>query len=507
MGMRKDPWLFFGWGSLRVLTGKRVGVWAKALNDYHGPFRLSLQVHSLLHTLRPFQEVSIMARNAIIHPLDNTDLDAKIRQQDQERVVKLAARRGVFSRLMLALVLIGPGVLTMIADNDAGGVITYAQTGATYGLGFFVPALLIAGLIAYVVQEMTVRLGAVTKRGHAEMIWGRYGPFWGWFSLVDLVIANVLTLITEFIGITTGMSVFGVPGWLSALTALVVDAIVILVLRYYTWERFSLWIALGNLVFVPLVLLAHPNWSAVVHTFATWRIPGGFTPAFLFIVLANFGTTIAPWMLFFQQSSVVDKGLRIKDIRHGQLDTAVGTFAMVVVAVALVVLTGSLVYGMPGASGFSIAQIITVLGQHLGRMGEDLFALGLVEAGLIAAIALTASTSWACGEAFHWPRSINMPARRAWRFYLPGLMSAVIAAAVVLIPNAPLGFLNLLVQVIASIFMPAALLFLLLLLNDRDLMGVHVNRRWQNIAAFTIVGLLVGLNAVFGLSVISPNLF
>lgn len=448
-----------------------------------------------------------MAHNLSVNRHSQTDdLDAQIRQKDQQRVEHLYAKKGVWAKLLLAVVLIGPGILTMIADNDAGGVITYAQTGATYGLGFFVPALILAGLIAYVVQEMTVRLGAVTKRGHAEMIWGRYGSFWGWFSLIDLVIANILTLVTEFIGITTGMAVLGMPGWLSAFCAIVIDAVVLLVLRYYTWERISLWIAAGNLIFVPLVLMAHPQWSAVIHTFSTWRIPGGFTPAFLFIVLANFGTTIAPWMLFFQQSSVVDKGMTIKDIRHGQLDTAVGTIAMVAVALALVILTGTLVYGMPGASGFGITQIMTILGNHLGRTGEDLFALGLVEAGLIAAIALTASTSWAMGEAFHWPKSINMPARKAWRFYLPGLISALIAAGVVLIPHAPLGFLNLLVQVIASIFMPAALMFLLLLLNDRGVMGDYVNKRWQNISAFAIVGLLVALNGVFGLSVIFPHL-
>ncbi|WP_245926283.1 NRAMP family divalent metal transporter [Sulfoacidibacillus thermotolerans] len=435
------------------------------------------------------------------------DDDAKIRAKDQARVLALRQKKGWFFRLMLGLVLIGPGVLVMIADNDAGGVITYAQTGATYGIGFFIPALLLSGVIAYVVQEMTVRLGAVTHRGHAEMIWGRYGAFWGWFSLIDLVLANVLTLITEFIGITLGLGVFGVPHVISAIAAILVDALVLLVLRYYTWERVSLWIALGNLIFIPLALMAHPNWSSVTAAFSNWNIPGGFTPSFLFVVLANFGTTIAPWMLFFQQSAVVDKGLTVRDIRHGRIDTAIGTAAMVAVALALVILTGSLVHGMPGAGNFDIQQILTVLGQRLGSVGEDLFALGLVEAGTIAAIALTASTSWAMGEAFHWPKSINMPARKAWRFYLPGLLSAVIAAGVVLIPNAPLGFLNLTVQVVASIFMPAAMMFLLLLLNDEGIMGKYTNGKWQNIAAFSIVGLLVVLNGIYGLSVVMPHLF
>ncbi len=447
-----------------------------------------------------------MAKNlAYKNPIDYGDWDAQIRERDQRRVETLHAKRGLLAKALLGLVLIGPGVLTMIADNDAGGVITYAQTGATYGIGFFIPALIVAGVIAYIVQEMTVRLGAVTGRGHAEMIWGRYGPFWGWFSLVDLVLANVLTLVTEFIGVTVGMSIFGVPhGW-SVLQALLLDAAVLLFFRYYSWERISLWIAAGNLVFVPIALMAHPHWSAVAGALATWRIPGGFTPVFLFIVLANFGTTIAPWMLFFQQSSVVDKGLTVSDIRHGRWDTGIGTAAMVLVSLSIVILTGTVVHGASGDGSLTITQILTMLGARLGPVGEKLFGLGLVEAGAIAAIALTASTSWAMGEAFGWPKSINMPFYRAWKFYLPGLLSAVLAGMVVLIPHAPLGFMNLLVQVIASIFMPAALLFLLLLLNDRGIMGEHVNRRSQNIAAYAIVGLLVVLNGVFGLTVVFPH--
>jgi Mn2+/Fe2+ NRAMP family transporter len=433
------------------------------------------------------------------------DEEARIRREDQARRASLRQSRSWFRRALLLLAVVGPGILVMIADNDAGGVITYAQTGATYGIGFFVPALILGGGIAYVVQEMTVRLGAVTHRGHAEMIWGRYGPFWGWFSLVDLVIANLLTLITEFIGITVGMSVFGVAPWASALVGLGVDAGILLVLRYRPWERVSLWIAAGNLVFVPLALMARPHWGVVAGAFRHWTVPGGFTAAFLFVVLANFGTTIAPWMLFFQQSAVVDKGLTVDEVRQGQFDTALGTLAMVLVAVAIVILTGTMVFGRPGASNYDIQQLIQVLGARLGRTGQDLFALGLVEAGTIAAIALTASTSWAMGEAFGWPKSINAPVRQAWRFYLPGLLSAMVAAAVVLIPRAPLGFLNLTVQVLASIFMPAALLFLLLLLNDGEIMGPHVNRGWQNLMAFAIIGLLVVLNGLYGVSVVMPK--
>ncbi len=220
------------------------------------------------------------------------------------------------NRLALGLALIGPGVLVMLGDNDAGGVITYAQTGATYGLGIFLPMMVVLGFVAYVVQEMTVRLGAVTRRGHAELIWKRYGAFWGWFSLIDLVVANVLTLITEFIGIRLGGQALGLSPWLTVPASLVFITYVLVFLRYWTWERISLFIAVFNLIFVPLALFSHPNWHAVAQTFAGhgWIVPGGFLSlTFLMLISANIGTTIAPWQLFFQQSCVVDKGLLPRD--------------------------------------------------------------------------------------------------------------------------------------------------------------------------------------------------
>lgn len=432
--------------------------------------------------------------------------DELIRARDRARVDGLRRQRSLWQRLLLLLVLVGPGILVMIADNDAGGVMTYAQTGSSFGIGFYLPFLVLLGPVAYVVQEMTVRLGAVTRRGHAEMIWGRYGAAWGAFSLFDLVVANFLTLITEFIGITLGMRVLGVPPVWSAVGGAVLVLTVLLGLRYYTWERVALTIAAGNLVFVPLALMAHPHWSSVVSAFATWHVPGGITPVFVYVLLANLGTTIAPWMLFFQQSSVVDKGLTRRDIRHGQVDTAVGSAAMVLVALAIVVLTGTLVYHHSGTSPVGVVQIMQTLGARLGRTGEDLFALGFVEAGVIAAIAITASTSWATGEAFGWPKSINLPPQVAWRFYVPGIVSVALAAATVLIPHAPLGFLNLTVQVVATIFMPAAMLFLLLLLNDREIMGEYANKPWQNVAAIGIVGFLVLMNGLYGLTVVFPHL-
>ena len=439
--------------------------------------------------------------------LDSLPVDIKLRAADRLKIHLMRQKYGYFSRLCLLMALIGPGILVMIADNDAGGVMTYAQTGSIFGIGFFIPFMIVMLPVAYIVQEMTVRLGAVTHRGHAEMIWKRYGKFWGSFSLIDLIIANVLTLITEFIGITIGMRVFGVPPLISSISAVIIIASIQLFLRYWAWEWISLSIAAFNLVFVPLVFFVpHLHWGAVVRSFGTWQIPGGVSSLFIYVVLANLGTTIAPWMLFFQQSSVVDKGLTVKDIRDGQFDTFIGSVFMVIVAIAIILITAGTVYGLTHTPNLDIQTILSAVSSKMGPLAMRLFALGLVEAGLIAAIAISASTSWAMGEAFGWPKSINMPPLEGWKFYLPGVISLLIAGGIVLIPNAPLGFLNLTVQVVATIFMPAAMMFLLLLLNDKEIMGEHINKHWQNISAFTIVGFLIIMNFMYGLTVVFPHL-
>ncbi|MCL4404721.1 divalent metal cation transporter [Candidatus Marsarchaeota archaeon] len=444
--------------------------------------------------------------------LEELPIEIRLRAIDRLKVARLRHNRGWLSKLLLIIALIGPGILVMVADNDAGGVITYAQTGSIFGLGFFIPLMILMVPTAYLVQEMTVRLAAVTRRGHAEMIWKRYGPFWGAFSLGDLVIANSLTLVTEFIGITFGMSIFGVKSYIAALIGIAFITTVMLTLRYHKWERASLIIAFFNMIFIPLVFFAHPDWGLVAKTFLTWNINGGISTLFIYVLLANIGTTIAPWMLFFQQSSEVDKGTVPEDIGAGKRDTFIGACIMATVAICIIVLTGTVVFGTGhvgsiSTTSYNIAYILKAISQRIGTVPVELFALGLIDAGIIAAIALTASTSWAVGEAFNWPKSINLPFLEGRKFYIPGLISMLIAASIVMIPNVPLGFLNLTVQVIASIFMPAALLFLLLLVNDKEVMGKRVNNKWENASIITIMAVLITMSSLYGLSLVFPHLF
>ena len=189
-------------------------------------------------------------------------------------------------------------------------MLAYAATGAKFGIGFFLPFVLLTFAMAIVVQEMTVRLGAATHRGHAELIFDRFGPFWGWFSMIDLGIGNFLTLITEFIAVRAGLGFFGVPPWIAVLAALAILYMALLTHRYWTWERITLAAALLNLIFVPVAMMSQPDWGAVAHAFATWHpLPPGRTADVLELLLAVIGATVTPWMLFFQQSATVDKGL------------------------------------------------------------------------------------------------------------------------------------------------------------------------------------------------------
>ena len=245
--------------------------------------------------------------------------------------------------LWLLWLLIGPGILVMLGENDGPSMLSYAATGARFGIGFFLPFVLLTFAMAYVVQEMTLRLGATTHRGHAELIFDRFGPFWGWFALGDLFLGNVLTLVTEFIAIRAGLGFFGIPPALAVLGAFIVVVGVVLTRRYWTWERITLGLALFNLIFVPVAIMAHPVSTQVVGALLTWGpLPGGLSQQMILLLVANIGATVTPWMLFFQQSAVVDKGMTADDLRQGRIDTALGALIAAIAAIATIIATAPL---------------------------------------------------------------------------------------------------------------------------------------------------------------------
>ena len=396
-----------------------------------------------------------------------------------------------FGGLRVLWLLIGPGVLVFLGENDAPSMLSYSADGARFGIGFFIPFVILTFVMGFIVQEMTVRLGAVTHRGHAELIFDRFGKFWGFFAMGDLVFGNFLTLVTEFIGVR----------------ALVIVAGAITTGRYWTWERITLALAIFNGLFIPAAILARPNWHSVGHALLTWMpLPSGSHYEILLLILATIGATVTPWMLFFQQSAVVDKGMQPRDINAGRFDTILGVVLASVCAIAAILATAPLFHHGIDASNFQGAQFAEALEPWIGHTGAALFALGIFEAGIVAAIAISTSSAYAFGEVLQTGHSLNRPLRDAWPFYLVLLGSAAAAAALVLIPRFPLEFVVLTVNVIAVLAMPPALAFLLLLVNDREVMGEHVNGTWANVAGVTVTVLLICAGIGFGLATVFPKL-
>jgi len=411
--------------------------------------------------------------------------------------------RRIIKTVQLFLIIAGPGLLVMIADNDAGGITTYAATGSRYGYGLLW-FLVILGPVAYFVQEMTVRLGAVTKRGHAEAIFDAFGSFWGWFSLLDLVLSDWLTLITEFIGMTAAMSIFHIPAIVTVLVTWVIMGAMILSGRFWTWEKIALFFCLVNLIYIPAAFFVHPNVHAIIYnSFVPHLPPGGLTNALFFLLMANIGTTIAPWMLFFQQSSVVDKGLQEKDIKFARVDTAIGAVLTVLVAMLLIIVSGTLLYGANISDAAQAARFLMPINRYIGTF----IAIGLFDAGLLGAICISLASSWAFGEVFGWAHSLNRKVKEAPWFYAYYFFVLVLAGVVVLIPHAPLVLITLFVQVIATTLLPAALVFLILLLNDEKTMGKYKNSLFENIVNVGIVGVIIILSTLYGISALFPNLF
>jgi Mn2+/Fe2+ NRAMP family transporter len=443
----------------------------------------------------------------MIEPADlhitHEDID---RAHDRERVSVERARPGLWPRARLLWLLIGPGILVMLGENDGPSMLSYASTGARFGIGFFLPFVVLTFVMACVVQEMTVRLGAATHRGHAELIFDRFGPFWGWFSMVDLMVGNFLTLVTEFIAIRAGLGYFGVPPAVAVLSALLVLVVALLTHRYWTWERITLAAAMFNLIFIPVALLSHPHWGEIGRALFTWKpLPGGINQETVLILLADIGATVTPWMLFFQQSAIADKGLTIRDIRFGRIDTILGATLATLAALATIIATAPLfAHGMTAAN-FEAAEFAQALQPFVGHWGSALFALGMFEAGMVAAVTISTASAYAFGEVARRPHSLNLPFAEGKSFYLVLLLEAAAAAGLVLIPGIPLVYIVLVVNVIAVLAMPPALLFLYMLVNDREIMGDLVSPTWANVLALAVVIILVAAGLLFGVSVVAPQ--
>jgi len=400
---------------------------------------------------------------------------------------------GLKRKLITFLAIVGPGLIVMVGDNDAGGVSTYAQAGQNYGYSLLWTLLLLIPVLI-VNQEMVVRLGAVTGVGHARLINERFGRFWGWFSVGDLFILNFLTIVTEFIGVSLALRYFHVSPYISVPIAALVLIAITMSGSFRRWEQAMFAFIAVSVILVPLFFLSDPHWGAIGYHFVVPGIQGGASSTAVLLIIAIVGTTVAPWQLFFQQSNVIDKRITPRFIPYERADTTLGAF-VVVISAAMILVVG--VFAVRGTnlvghftSALGVAEALAVHGWWYGAA----FAVVLLDASIIGASAVTLSTSYAFGDVFGIKHSLHRKFREAKPFYTIYAAMVVAAAGIVLIPGVPLGLLTEAVQALAGILLPSASVFLVLLCNDREVLGPWMNPRWLNILAAFIIGVLLVLS-------------
>jgi len=404
-------------------------------------------------------------------------------------------------RWYLLWLLVGPGILAMLGENDGPSMISYATTGATYGIGAFLPFILVTFLMAIVCQEMCMRVGAVTHRGYGQLVLQRYGPSWGWFAAIDLLFTNLVTLIAEFVAIRVGLAYFHLGAAVAAVLGLVLVLFTLSGSRYWRWERVALGLAIFNGLFLVAAVMVKPSWGGVGSAVVSFSpLPGGSLNTLLLLVASTIGATVTPWMIFFQQSASADKGLTPRDLVQGRIDTiAGGVLAAVFGCGALIAGAALATHGGASIQGLAGAGFPGALSRVAGSGVGTVFALGLIEAGAVAVLTISASTGYAAGEAIGVTSSFNNSPRHAVLFYASTTAVALIAAAVILIPGAPLLSIALNANVLATVLLPVTLVFMIMLANDRGLMGRLVNTRTMNRAAIAIVAFVSICGAAYGI--------
>ncbi|TWG01350.1 NRAMP family divalent metal transporter [Kitasatospora viridis] len=420
-----------------------------------------------------------------------------------------APRKGLSAKLKTLLAIVGPGLIVMVGDNDAGAFSTYGQAGQNYGTSLLWTLLLLVPVL-YVNQEMVLRLGAVTGVGHARLILERFGRFWGAFSVIDLFLLNALTLVTEFIGVTLAAGYLGLPKVASVVLAAAIIIASAFTGSFRRFERIAVALCAGSLLLVPIYFMVHPKSSQMGHDFVVPNMPGGTgqLATVMLLIISIVGTTVAPWQLFFQQSYVIDKRITPRFMKYEKVDLWIGIVIVVVGAAAMMGFAAAAFAGTDGFGQFSdAAGVARGLEAHAGKLVGVLFAIALLDASIIGAFAVSLSTAYAIGDVFGIKHSLHRGIGGAKGFYAvyAGLVCA--AAGIVLVASDhTLGLLTQGVQVLAGVLLPSASVFLLLLCNDRQVLGPWTNGPKTNAFTSAVVGVLVTLSIILTASVLFPDI-
>lgn len=399
-----------------------------------------------------------------------------------------AIRFSAWRRMFIILAILGPGAITGVADDDATGIAGYSIAGARYGYELLW-ALVIAMVALIICQEMVARMGAVTGKGLADLIRERFGVKVTFVAMVALLVANAATTVAEFAGIAAASELFGISRYITIpVAALVVFSVVV----WGTYRKVEIVLLTISLVFISYVITgfkASPDWTAAGAGMAVPRVH--MDVGYLTVLIGLIGTTITPWGQFYLQSAVVDKGLGVRDLRRARFDAYIGSFITTFIAFFIIITTAATLHAekLPAETVTDVARSLEPLA---GNFAERLFAVGLLNASLMASAVLPLSTAYAVCEAFGWERSVSRALREAPTFFslFGGLIA--IGALAVLVPGVPLLFLLFLPNVVGAVLLPIILVLTLLLVNDRRLMGEYVNGRARNIVGWaTTIGLMV----------------
>ncbi|CAL8977851.1 Divalent metal cation transporter MntH [Propionicimonas sp. T2.31MG-18] len=419
----------------------------------------------------------------------------------------VAPRHRTSMRLKTLLAVIGPGLIVMVGDNDAGAFGTYTQAGQNYGTRMLWTLLLLVPVI-YVNQEMVLRLGAVTGVGHARLILERYGKFWGAFSVIDLFVLNALTIVTEFIGISLGLTYLGLPKIPGVFAAALIVIASVSTGSFRRFERVSMVLVVGSLTLIPIFVALHPPAGQMMHDFVVPGMPGGSElSTVMLLIIAIVGTTVAPWQLFFQQSYLIDKRITPRFIRYARVDLWIGIVIVVLGAGAMMAFSAAAFAGTPGQGNFTdTLGIAHGLAAAAGQWAGILFAIALIDASIIGAAAVGLSTSYALGDVLGLHHSLHRRPSEAKGFYAVFAGLLLLSAVIVVIPGSPLGLLTEGVQTLAGVLLPSATVFLLLLCNDKAVLGPWVNGRAKNILSAVTIAVLVMLSTILTASVLFPGI-
>lgn len=418
-----------------------------------------------------------------------------------------APRSTLRARIKTLIAILGPGLIVMVGDNDAGAFGTYTQAGQNYGTTLMWTLMLLIPVL-YVNQEMVVRLGAVTGVGHARLIFERFGKFWGAFSVIDLFLLNALTLVTEFIGISLALSYLGLPQFSGVLASACIVLIAVSTGDFRRFERFAIFLVFGSLLLVPIILMVHLPVGQMAQDFLVPKMPAdGKLSEVMLLIIAIVGTTVAPWQLFFQQSYIVDKRITPRFIRYERWDLCIGIGLVILGAVAMMGFCAAIFSGRPEFGNYTDALGTAAgLEKYAGKLPAVLFALALLDASIIGAAAVSLATAYAIGDVFSLKHSLHRKLYDAKAFYAIYSGLIVLAAVLVLTPGTPLGLLTNAVQTLAGVLLPSATVFLLLLSNDRAVLGPWVNTRTMNLFTGAVVAALVMLSVILTASVLFPDL-